>query len=204
MARTVDPQQHAARRLVIIDAAFGCFARDGYDGATTASICRDAGIGSGTFFHYFPSKVSVLLAILEMGTQETIDWFAQQEHREDAREVILDWVRHTATAAADPRLPGFVRAVGAVVTKPDVAAALAADDNAQRAGLHPWVHRGQLAGSVRTDVSVSTLTSWIILILDGYLGRLAADDTFATRTQRRVLLDTVTRLLAIVETPSAR
>ena len=48
MARTVDPERHEARRLVIIDAALTVFAERGYDGATTAEICRRAGIGSGT------------------------------------------------------------------------------------------------------------------------------------------------------------
>lgn len=196
MPRTVDPQRNAARRQVIVDAAFTCFARDGYDGATTASICREASIGSGTFFHYFPSKVSVLLAILEAGTQDTIDWFADQEGSDDQYAVVLEWVRHTATAATDPRLPGFIRAVGAVVNLPDVAAALVADENAQRAGLRPWVQQAQLTGSVRTDLSAPTLTNWVILMLDGYFGRLAADRHFAGRAQRLVLIDAVTRFLA--------
>ena len=64
MARTVDPERHLARRLVIIDAALTCFAATGYAGTSTAAICREAGIGSGTFFHYFPTKQSLLLAIL--------------------------------------------------------------------------------------------------------------------------------------------
>ena len=71
MARTVDPERHLARRLVIIDAALTCFAASGYAGTSTAAICREAGIGSGTFFHYFPTKQSLLLAILALGTEET-------------------------------------------------------------------------------------------------------------------------------------
>lgn len=62
--RTVDPARHAARRLGIIDAALTRFAADGYEATTTASICAEAGIGSGTFFHYFPTKADVLLGIL--------------------------------------------------------------------------------------------------------------------------------------------
>ena len=42
MARTVDPVRYEARRLAIIDAALTCFARDGYDRATTAAICAQA------------------------------------------------------------------------------------------------------------------------------------------------------------------
>ena len=153
MARTVDPEKHEARRLVIIDAGLTCFGELGYDGATTAKICRQAGIGSGTFFHYFPTKAALLLAILEYGTQETRDWFAAQVGRADAAQVVRDWVRHLADDVTDPRLPGFVRAVGAVMTESDVAAALAADDDAQRAGLRLWVRRAQKAGEIRTDLT---------------------------------------------------
>ena len=45
MARTVDPQRHEQRRLQIIDAALTCFAARGYDGTSTAALCREAGIG---------------------------------------------------------------------------------------------------------------------------------------------------------------
>ncbi len=196
MARTVDPERHAARRLHIIDAALTCFAAEGFHGATTGAICRQAGIGSGTFFHYFPTKAAVLLAILEVGTQETRDWFAGQQGRTDAREVILDWVRYSAAQSVDPRLAGFVRAVGAVMTEPDVAAALAADEQAHREGLLVWVRRARSAGEVRTDLTAAALTAWVMLVLDGFLGRIAADEQFTARRQSRWLTDTVERLIA--------
>lgn len=196
MVRTVDPERHAARRLQIIDAALTCFAAEGYAGATTGAICRQAGIGSGTYFHYFPTKAAVLLAILEVGTAETRDWFAGQSGRTDARQVVLDWVRYSAAQYVDPRLAGFVRAVGAVMTEPEVAAALAADEQAQRDGLLPWVRRARAAGEVRTDLSAPALTAWVMLVLDGFLGRIAADPDFTARGQSRWLTDAVERLLA--------
>lgn len=196
MARKVDPERHEQRRLAIIDAGLTCFADLGYDGATTARICRQAGIGSGTFFHYFPTKAALLLAILDYGTRETSAWFAAQTGRSDAAQVVRDWVRHTADDVTDPRVPGFVRAVGAVMTEPDVAVALAADDDAQRRNLRRWIRRAQKAGEVRTDVSAPTLTSWVMLVLDGFLGRLTTETTFTAAGQRRMLLDTIDRLLA--------
>lgn len=196
MPRTVDPERYAARRLHIIDAALTAFARLGYDGATTAAICREAGIGSGTFFHYFPTKSAVLLAILELGTEETQAWFAAQSGRDDPLQVVLDWVTHTCEEVADPRMPGFVRAVGAVLSDPDIAATLAADDEAQRSGLLPWLERSRVAGEVRTDLSAADLTSWVLLVLDGFLGRLAGEESFTATGQRDVLLDAVDRLLA--------
>ncbi|MGI8644914.1 MAG: TetR/AcrR family transcriptional regulator [Nocardioides sp.] len=196
MARTVDPERHAARRLHIIDAALTCFAADGYDGSTTAAICRTAGIGSGTFFHYFPTKAAVLLAILELGTDETRDWFAGQTGRTDAREVLLDWVRHSAGELADPRVAGFVRVVGAVMSEPDVSAALEADERAQHQELLPWVRKARADRHVRADLSADDLTRWIVLVIDGFVGRITSSPAFDAEAQRATLLDTVERLLA--------
>jgi AcrR family transcriptional regulator len=180
----------------IIDAALTCFASLGYDGATTAAICRTAGIGSGTFFHYFPTKAAVLVGVLELGTQETVDWFAAREGEQDAAGVLLDWVRWTADELADPRVAGFVRAVYPVVADPDVAVALAADERAQTDGLLRLVRAAQAAGQVRRDLSPEALTSWLVLLVEGFVGRIAADEQFTAASQRATLVDTVQRLLA--------
>lgn len=195
MARTVNPHQYAARRLLIIDAALTCFAAEGYEGATTAAICRTAGIGSGTFFHYFPTKADVLVAVLELGIEETRAWFAGQAGRPDGVDVVRDWIMHTVDELADPRLPGFVRAVGAAMTQPAIGAALADDEAAQRDGLRPWVALGQEQGSIRTDLSSEQVTAWIMLLVDGFVGRLAAQEGFSVAGERAVLVDTVDRLL---------
>src|SRR5690625_7667153 len=88
MPRPVDPERHRARRLHITDAGLTVVARHGYAGATTAAICREAGIGSGTFFHYFPTKESLVVAILAEGTAETQEFFDAQEGRTDSAAVV--------------------------------------------------------------------------------------------------------------------
>lgn len=196
MARTVDPEKHLARRLLIIDAALTCFAATGYAGTSTAAICRQAGIGSGTFFHYFPTKQSLLLAILAYGTDETREWFAGRAEDEAPLGVVEAYLAHAADEMADPRMPGFVRAVGAVMGEPEVEAALALDTRVLQEGLEPWVARAQAAGDVRTDLPVRDLTAWVLVLLDGFLGRLAVDDDFTAAAQRDVLVDAVRRLLA--------
>ena len=176
MARTVDPERHEARRLVIIDAALTVFAERGYDGTTTAAICRQAGIGSGTFFHYFPTKLELLLAILALGIQEVREAAERYADRTDALGVVLDIVRQGADDAADPRMPGFVRAVGGVMHLPDVAAKLDEDTHAQQELIRPWVERAQRAGEIRTDLTPDRITSWLYLLTDGFLGRVAVDE----------------------------
>lgn len=202
MARTVDPERHRARRLLIIDAGLTRFAADGYAGATTASICREAGISSGTFFHYFPTKSSLLLAILELGAQEVEDWFAAQVSRPDAEQVITDFVAHAAAEAADPRTPGFVRAVGAIMTEPDVAAALEHDERVRLRNLQAWVAAAQKSRRIRTDLSADRLAQWVLAVLDGYLNRLSVDGFDAVLEQDQ-LGDVVSRLLAPVPAQAA-
>lgn len=196
MARTVDPERHQARRLVIVDAAITCFAAHGYTGTTTAALCREAGIGSGTFFHYFPTKQDLLLAILDLGTSETRAWFAARAGGEDPLAVVEAYVAHAADEMADPRMAGFVRAVGAVMGEPAVEAALAADTRAIADGLGPWLERARATGRVRDDVPAADLTQWVIAVVDGFLGRLAVEERFTAAGQRTMLLDVVRRLLA--------
>jgi len=194
MARTVDPVHHEARRLAIIDAALTCFAADGIDRTPTATICRTAGIGSGTFFHYFPTKLDVLLAILELGTHETADWFEAQRGRRDPVGVILDYVARAADEGADPRVGGFIRAVGGVMSDERVATALAHDEVVLRDGLLPWVEAAQRSGGIRIDLPAVRVTDWIMVLLDGFLGRIAGEQ-FDPVAERDMLLDTAGRLI---------
>ncbi|GAB3167765.1 TetR/AcrR family transcriptional regulator [Myceligenerans halotolerans] len=195
MARTVDPARHEARRLVIIDAALTVFAARGYDGATTAAICRQARIGSGTLFHYFPMKLAILLGILEYGTREVRESAAAYEGRDDPLGVLLEIVGQGADEAADPRMPGFVRAAAGVMHLPEVATALEADAEAQRARIRPWVERGQESGEVRTDLAAGRIVSWLMLLTDGFLERVAVEPGFTALGEKDLLVATAREFL---------
>ena len=55
----------AARREQILQTALKLFAARGFDGTSTRQIAKEAGITEGLIFHYFPTKASLLTAILE-------------------------------------------------------------------------------------------------------------------------------------------
>lgn len=66
---------HAA----LLDSALHCFARLGYDGASVASICEDAGVSKGAFYHHFQSKQALFLELLQNWLQTLDDRFAALE-----------------------------------------------------------------------------------------------------------------------------
>jgi len=195
VARTIDPERHQARRLHIIDAALTVFAERGYTGATTAAICQEAGIGSGTFFHYFGTKKSVLLAILELGIEETHQLASDLDSHTDPLEVLGTIVDRALADTAEPRLAGFILAVGGVLGDPEVARALAADDAAQHALLRTWITRAQEAGQIRNDLSPERLASWVQVLLGGFLERTAVDAEFTAAREGDELRTAVDRLL---------
>ena len=58
-------RQAAARREEILRTALGLFAAQGFDATSTKQIAKEAGIAEGLVFHYFPTKASLLTAILD-------------------------------------------------------------------------------------------------------------------------------------------
>ena len=174
MPRPVDPVLRRARRLQIIDAGLTAFAKHGYAGATTAAICRIAGIGSGTFFHHFPTKDSLLVAILELGTEETREFFASRDAETTPRQVLLDYVGHAVADLTDPRAAGFITVVGGLTSRPEIAAALQTEEDAVRTALRDAVTAAQRQGQVRTDLAAERLAAWIVLLIDGFAAQVSS------------------------------
>jgi AcrR family transcriptional regulator len=55
----------AARREQILETALELFAAQGFDATSTRQIAKEVGVAEGLIFHYFPTKASLLTAILE-------------------------------------------------------------------------------------------------------------------------------------------
>lgn len=59
-------QRSEDTRTKIQTAAVDLFCRSGYDAATVAEICSRAGVSKGAFYHHFPSKKDLFLAIMKV------------------------------------------------------------------------------------------------------------------------------------------
>jgi AcrR family transcriptional regulator len=60
----VTAEVKVATRRRILEAARGCFSREGFEAATTRDIAAAAGIAAGTLFNYFPAKEAIAMALV--------------------------------------------------------------------------------------------------------------------------------------------
>jgi TetR/AcrR family transcriptional regulator, transcriptional repressor for nem operon len=65
------PKQKAASRQRILDAASRRVRRDGLDGASVASVMKDAGLTHGGFYAHFPDKAALVAAALVAAMDES-------------------------------------------------------------------------------------------------------------------------------------
>lgn len=71
---TKKEEQYEIRKWQILDIALNHFIRYGFYGTSTRKIAEDVGISSGLMFHYFPNKLSLYEALVEIGCEKlTID-----------------------------------------------------------------------------------------------------------------------------------
>lgn len=67
-------EQYEMRKLQILDIALNHFIRYGFYGTSTRKIGEEAGISSGLMFHYFPNKLALYEALVEIGCEKlTVD-----------------------------------------------------------------------------------------------------------------------------------
>lgn len=70
-------------RQLLLQAAAGEFAREGYAGAKVDRISNAAGFAKGTIYNYYASKRALMLALIDETASLHLDYIAGQVHQED-------------------------------------------------------------------------------------------------------------------------
>jgi AcrR family transcriptional regulator len=96
-------------RARILDAAVRRFAIAGYDAASVDDICSEAGVSKGAFYHHYPTKQAIFLALMQ-GWLEMIDLGMVAVHKETVPETLVQMTNLLpgVFAAAEDRLPMFL------------------------------------------------------------------------------------------------
>lgn len=186
-------------RASIVAAGYALISELGYAGATTARICARAGVSSGTFFHYFPKKIDLLVGILEA---DVLDANRQGETlaslaSESPPGALQAWIDELLDEAADPLLAGFVTALGAAPSDPRLVELLADAASLQEKRLEVIISAGQRQGLWRSDLTAGRLVVWVGVVADGLLSRSVEDSNFHPREVADGLRDLIARYLAL-------
>ena len=152
----------------ILEAALPLFARQGYRGASLASIASAAGLTQPGLLHHFPSKEELLLGLL--------DW----RDRDDGKrlsglrdgdglgylERLEDLVAHNATA---PELVALFTTLVGEGTSPEHPAHDYFVERYRRirARALRTLREGQQAGEIREDVDLETIVPLLFAVMDG-------------------------------------
>ncbi|WP_162451747.1 TetR/AcrR family transcriptional regulator [Phytoactinopolyspora mesophila] len=65
----------AARRQQILEAAWRCFARNGFHGTSMQDIFEESGLSAGAIYRYFPGKIDLVQATAESVTGDIAEVF---------------------------------------------------------------------------------------------------------------------------------
>jgi AcrR family transcriptional regulator len=152
----------------ILAAALPLFARQGYRGASLASIASAAGLTQPGLLHHFPSKEELLLGLL--------DW---RDHDDGKRlsglrdgdglgylERLEDLVAHNTTA---PELVALFTTLVGEGTSPEHPAHDYFVERYRRirARALRTLREGQQAGEIREDVDLETIVPLLFAVMDG-------------------------------------
>ena len=163
-------------RRKILSAAEQSFAEQGYDTTSVDTICHAAGISKGAFYHHFPSKSSVFIALLSTWL-EKLD--AQLMAEETQGETVPQQVAAMATGVDEIyRVAGtnwniLLEFWAKAKTDPAVADSMVAMLRRYQEFFRQMLERGEAEGSIRVgDVSLAaTLLLSVVLglLLQGIL-----------------------------------
>ncbi|TCU72514.1 TetR family transcriptional regulator [Bradyrhizobium sp. R2.2-H] len=164
--RKVDPVKHERKRREILDAAICCFTRDGFRGASTTDICTEAGISPGHLYHYFPSKIAIIEAMIDLGLCRSAERFEKILTAADVIEALLADIEETSLRfrpAQILNLDGLAEAA----RNPEFAKIIERHTEAVRRMWTDFLRQAQSQGRVDPGLDPEATANILIAIIDG-------------------------------------
>lgn len=94
---TKKEEQYAIRKWQILDIALSHFIRYGFYGTSTRKIAEEAEISSGLMFHYFPNKLALYEALVEIGCEKLVINESENESPMDFFKRQVEWFLSVAS-----------------------------------------------------------------------------------------------------------
>ena len=185
----------------IMSAAMDLFCRSGYDAASVAEICKAAGVSKGAFYHHFPSKKALFLALTDKWLQElNSQMLAFRVPEKTVPQSMMDMadMMGSVFSAASGQLPMFMEfMVQASRDKVIWDAAIAPFQEFQNR-FTGMVYEGIKEGSINSDTDVEITARILIafavgVILQGIVLPETADWEKVTKAGMKMIVESMQR-----------
>lgn len=173
---TKKEEQHKMRKCQILDIALNHFIRYGFYGTSTRKIAEEAGISSGLMFHYYPNKLTLYEALVEIGCEKLTIENDEGESPMMFFEKQVDWFLSVATKNNFASRMFVFMGLAAVNAK-DVSerAAQMIKEHDVEAMSVPYIVKGQELGEIRQGDPL-TLSVLFYSSIQGFAETLVARD----------------------------
>ena len=193
------PQQRGEEtRGRILDAAVRRFAIAGYDAASVDDICSEAGVSKGAFYHHFPTKQAIFLALMQ-GWLAMIDMGMEAVRKDTVPETLITMTNLLpgVFAAAENRLPMFLEFWLQASRDETVWKAIIAPYRHFQEHFSKLMQAGMDEGSLKPvdpEVAAQVILSLAVgLVLQGVLDPHGSDWEKAARESIRILMNGLAR-----------
>jgi AcrR family transcriptional regulator len=188
-------QEHLdARRRQIVEAALRCFARNGIHPTSMQDIFAEASLSAGAVYRYFPTKESLVAAVVEkvLGmSQSAVDPTHEGNDAAQGIEGVLDRLLSVfgdPGPADEQARYGLVLQIWAeAIRSPQVGDALRASTARLRAIVVDRIVSAQAAGELRPDVDPFALSRAVTALFEGYAFQRALDPEIDTEAYGRAV-----------------
>ena len=164
--RKVDQVKYDEKRRRILNAAHGCFRRDGFRGASIGDICAAAHMSPGHLYHYLGSKEAIIEALIESHQKREAAAFGELTPDEDLVTAMAGWLdRRLKKVRTNSPLSLETRAESA--RNPAIARILNRADRGVRELLSHLIREGQARGQVDPGLEPDIVAAVIHSIIFG-------------------------------------
>lgn len=173
-------------RIKLLTVAQALFAQRGYDATGIMDICDTASVSKGAFYHHFPSKQAIFMALLE-------DWLAQLDVLMQAAlaaapnvpEGLVEMAGLTGSVfeAADKQFPLFLEFWIQASRRPEIWETVVAPYHRYQVRFSSIFDKGIQEGSLNQEVSSTTAARVIIALAMGLLLQALIDPKGANWSQ---------------------
>jgi AcrR family transcriptional regulator len=186
-----DVSRAELRRAQVLDAAAKCFNRDGFHGASMASIAQEAGLSVGQIYRYFQNKEAVIAALVELKVADWSDRMAAARARGNALEELVELARYHVEKVEGPETAALsLEFMAEAARNPKVAEIVRNIDSAMRAHLKEVLSRNRAPNVAALDLRVDVICT----LIDGWPMRTVKNPDL----DKEMFLDTLRPLFALL------